>query len=179
MKSKLVILLATLSLSTCLRPALAQLTIPSDGSDGVFAPTADTIVDLSQAVTGHWDDNNTANAGKGIYDPDKWAIVFKYSSINIPGVRDTNSNVVGVAITFRNHPSRAPVVWLVRGDVTIDGLLNLNGESKFRGPDALQPGEPGPGGFRGGVEGPQGLGAGLGPGGGGEEAEYAKFYGNP
>ena len=35
---------------------------------------ASVEVDLSQAVTGAWDANNAANAGKGVYDPSKWAV---------------------------------------------------------------------------------------------------------
>jgi plastocyanin len=96
----------------------AQLSIPSDGSDGALNITANTVIDLSQAVTGTWDANNSANAGKGIFDPAKRAIVFKYSSVNINASR---------TVTFTNHPSRAPVVWLVQGTVAIAGTLSLNG----------------------------------------------------
>jgi hypothetical protein len=46
--------------------ATAALNIPSDGSDGDLVITENTVIDLSQAVTGNWDANNTANAGKGI-----------------------------------------------------------------------------------------------------------------
>src|ERR1051325_5230274 len=93
-----------------LQQANAARVIPSDGSDEAFTPTDNVVVDLSQAVTGTWDANNHENAGKGIYDPAKWAVVFKYSSVNIPA---------GKTVTFKNHPSRAPVVWLVTGDVTV------------------------------------------------------------
>ena len=68
-------------------------------------------------------------------------------------------------MTFSNHPSRAPVVWLVNGDVTVNGTLNLDGKNG----DTLDslPKEPGPGGFRGAAYAmaPVGVGAGLGPGG--------------
>ena len=65
-------------------PGHAAITIPgADGSDGALNITDDTIIDLSQAVTGVWNANNTANAGKGIYDPAKWAVVFKYSSVTV------------------------------------------------------------------------------------------------
>ena len=37
----------------------------ADGSDGVLNITADTVIDLSQAVTANWDANNSANAGQG------------------------------------------------------------------------------------------------------------------
>lgn len=152
--------------------AQAQLTIPSDGSDGVLdVPAGETrIIDLRQAISGRWDANNAAHSGQGIYDPDKWAIVFKYASVNVAGT-----------VVFANHPSRAPVVWLIKGEVTISGLVDLTGDLGGENPiDALVPAEPGPGGFRGGVLGPLGEGNGYGPGviyGG--SAQYANLYGNP
>jgi len=152
----------------------AQITIPSDGSDGALNITANTVIDLSQAVTGTWDANNSANAGKGIFDPAKRAIVFKYSSVNINASR---------TVTFTNHPSRAPVVWLVQGNVTIAGTLSLNGSGA---PNNNLLAEPGPGGFRGGANGTLGRGAGMGPGGGNPISSYvdspgahASVYGNP
>lgn len=168
MKTTLLHLVLALFASTSLLQA--QLIIPSDGSDGALSISANTVIDLSQAVTGSWDANNSANAGKGIFDPAKRAIVFKYSSVNINASR---------TVTFINHPTRAPVVWLVQGNVTIAGTLSLNG--------AVTPGnnllaEPGPGGFRGGASGSLGTGAGLGVGGantGNSLASYASVYGNP
>lgn len=165
-------------LNTCLLTALlasalsAQtINVPSDGSDGVFAPTSDITVDLSLAVTGNWDANNAANAGVGIYDPDEWAVVFKYSSVNIPD---------GVTVTFQNHPSGAPVMWLVEGNVVIDGEVNLRGsDGSTNAISSLSPTEAGPGGFRGGAFGPEGLGAGYGPGGVNGDGEYRSTYGNP
>ncbi len=146
-----------------LAPCLcAQITIPgADGSDGALNITVSTNIDLSRAVTGVWDANNAANAGKGIYDPAKWAVVFKYSSVNI---------AVGATVTFSNHPSRAPVVWLVSGNVTIAGVVNLDGAAGGFGTASLPDG--GPGGFRGGARSQNGLGAssGFGPGGGAESA---------
>jgi len=135
-------------------------------------------IDLSQAVTGAWDLDNTANAGKGVYDGEKWAVVFKYSSVIIPA---------GVTVTFKNHPANPPVVWLVDGNVTISGVVNLNGQNSSEASTRLIPG--GPGGFRGG----SGMTncAGLGPGGAsavdGGVGNYAsdpsgnlgKKYGNP
>jgi hypothetical protein len=158
----------------------AALSIPSDGSDGVFAPATSVEIDLSQATTGAWDASNAATPGKGRYDASKWAVVFKYSSVNIP---------VGVTVTFKNHPSYAPVVWLVSGGVNIAGTVNLRGQS-ISTVDAvanLTPGEPGPGGFRGGPTGPSGPGSAHGIGGGqrdfgsdgGERGRYAMAYGNP
>ena len=134
----------------------AQLAIPSDGSDGALIISNNTVIDLSQAVTGNWTNNNTANAGKGIYDPAKWAVVFKYSSVVI-------SN--GATLTFSNHPTHAPVVWLVGNDVTINGTLSLDGQNGNA--DLVNLSEPGPGGFRGGAEYSTGLSrsGGFGPGG--------------
>ena len=166
-------LLTTLVLFGGISTAFAQLIIPSDGSDGTFSPAANIEVDLSQAVTGTWSDDNTANTGKGIYDATKWAIVFKYASINVP---------VGVTVTFKNHPSHAPVVWLVQGGVDIAGTVSVNGKAGDTGPAGATPAEPGPGGFRGGVFGPAGYGAGHGPGGGTSNAgngTYNTDYGNP
>ncbi len=136
----------------------AAIIVPgANGSDGALNITTDTVIDLSQAVTGLWDADNTANAGRGVYDPAKWAIVFKYSSVTVAATK---------TLTFTNHPSRAPVVWLVSGNVTINGTVSLDGQTA-----ALPPrlSEPGPGGFRGG-SGYYGAGvaesAGLGVGGG-------------
>jgi plastocyanin len=166
-------LITTLVLLGGASSAFADLIIPSDGSDGALAPAASIEIDLSQAVTGTWSDNNGANAGKGIYDATKWAIVFKYSSVNIPA---------GVTVTFKNHPSYAPVIWLVQGSVTIAGTVSVNGKQGSTGPAGATPVEPGPGGFRGGAFGPAGFGAGLGPGGGwnnGVAGAYSTVYGNP
>lgn len=135
----------------------AAINIPSDGSDGALVITHNTVIDLSQAVTGNWNDNNGANAGLGIYDSNKWAVVFKYSSITIDS---------GATVTFKNHPSRAPVVWLVQGDAEINGTVNLSGEDGKLSPWLA---EPGPGGFRSGMrwyhDSVRGS-AGFGPGGG-------------
>ena len=151
----------------------AAITIPgADGSDGVLNITANTVIDLSQAVTGVWDANNTANAGKGIYDPSKWAVVFKYSSVTVNA---------GVTVTFKNHASRAPVVWLVSGNVTISGTVVLDGAIGTASPGLA---EPGPGGFRGGMgiyaanlTGSAGLGVGGGGMPGGNDG-YAGSYGS-
>jgi hypothetical protein len=124
-------------------PAHAAITVPgANGSDGPLNITTTTAIDLSQAPTGVWD-SNSPTPGKGIYDPEKWAVVFHYSSVNI---------AAGATVTFTSNASRAPVVWLVNGDVTILGAVSVSGNSFT----------PGPGGFRGAGNG----GAGHGPGGG-------------
>lgn len=156
---------------TALVPTLeAQIDIPSDGSDGALNISSDTVIDLSQAVTGSWDADNSSNAGKGIYDPSKWAVVFKYSSVNIAS---------NATVTFKNHPTHAPVVWLVSGDVSISGTLNLDGRN-YTGDSTIP--EPGPGGFRGGARGLSGTGLssgpGFGPGGFWRDNGYRLDYGN-
>lgn len=120
------------------RASVSAITIPSDGSDGAFTPAADVVVDLSLAETGDWD---TPGNGNGVYDPAQWAVVFKYSSVDIPA---------GVTVTFTNHPSRAPVIWLVEGAVSISGTVALNGQTGHAGNVLRTFSEPGPGGFRGG-----------------------------
>ncbi|MCP5527996.1 MAG: hypothetical protein H7A47_14485 [Verrucomicrobiales bacterium] len=148
--------------------ASAALNIPSDGSDGALVISSDTEIDLGLAATGNWDADNTANAGNGIYDPEKWAVVFKYSSVTVNE---------GATVTFRNHPSRGPVVWLVSGDVVINGAVNLDGQDPVD-PPALA--EPGPGGFRGGsgntAPGAEEA-AGFGPGGAGRRVgDHYGYY---
>ncbi len=118
--------------------AIADINVPgANGTDGVLNITANTVIDLSLAPDGTWDQDNSANASKGVFDPEKWAVVFKYSSVNIAN---------GATVTFKNHASRAPVVWLVSGDVTIAGAVSLDGQSAIGSPNLS---EPGPGGFRG------------------------------
>lgn len=97
--------------------------------------------------------------GRGVYDAAKWAVVFHYTSVNIPSSK---------TVKFTNHPSGAPVVWLVSGDVLISGTVNLDGEANGT---YSRLSIPGPGGFRGGL--PAGFllstnpaGSGFGPGGG-------------
>ena len=143
-------------------PARADIVVPgADGSDGAFNPTdPNTVIDLSLAPTGTWNGTNQS-PGHGVYDPDKWAVVFRYSSVNIPS---------NVTVTFVNHPSRAPVVWLVSGNVTIIGVISLNGQNGHPNGVGYYRSEPGPGGFRGGrgwiVGGGDGASsAGFGPGG--------------
>ena len=120
------------------RGAMGQIVVPgADGSDGVFNPTGNVVVNLALAPTGVWDGPN-AQPGQGVYDPQKWAVVFRYSSINIPA---------GVTVSFSNHPAFAPVVWLVSGNVTINGTISLNGQNGSTSPNVLP--VPGPGGFHG------------------------------
>jgi hypothetical protein len=120
--------------------APAAINIPTDGSDGVFHATGAVQIDLGLASTAKWDEASTS-PGKGIYDPEKWAVMFKYQSVMV----DADSTV-----TFKNHPSGAPVVWLVNDDVSITGSVVLNGQDAHPTNSRFFS-EPGPGGFRGGV----------------------------
>lgn len=129
----------TFAFLACQGAVQADIIIPgANGTDGALNITADTVIDLSQAPTGTWDQDNSANAGKGVYDPEKWAVVFKYTDVTVEA---------GKTVTFINHPSRAPVVWLVSGNVSIAGTVSLNGQNSVNPPLLA---EPGPGGFRGG-----------------------------
>lgn len=151
-------------------PALGQITVPgADGSDGAFNPVSNSTVNLALAPTGTWNGTN-ASPGSGVYDPDKWAVVFRYSSVNIAS---------GRTVAFSNHPSGAPMVWLVSGAVTINGTVSL---STTASQSELGFGLGGPGGFRGG--GPTIGTRGLGPGGGNNVGQFGSYgtggstYGN-
>jgi hypothetical protein len=147
-------------LGLCLAAAHADIVVPgADGSDGAFNPTSNYEVDLSLAPDGTWNGTNQSPT-HGVYDPEKWAVVFRYASVNIPS---------NVTVTFKNHPSRAPVVWLVTGNATIAGIVNLDG--KCDGTMAIQ--EAGPGGFRGG----RGHGGAANPGSGGFGPGGGRFVG--
>ena len=148
MKKLLQLTIATTCLLAC--AALSAITIPgADGSDGALHVTeADCVngvyvINLARAATKAWDAKPEI-AGNGVYDPDKWAVVFKYSSVTIDE---------GCTVRFTNHPANPPVYWLVKGDVTINGILCLDGG---RGQDYYDTGmakcaTPGPGGFAGGL----------------------------
>lgn len=129
----------------------------SDGSDGAFNPASSVEVDLGLAIPG--DAITMPGAGNGVYDAARWVVCFKYTTITVPA---------GVTITFKNHTSGAPVVWLATGDIHISGSVRLDGAG---GTFSSQPpsfAQPGPGGFEGGVRGTGAsntAGTGFGPGG--------------
>jgi hypothetical protein len=118
--------------------AHAQFNVPSDGSDGAFNPTQNITIDLGTAKTATWDTPADYNL-QGVYDPEQWIVVYKFTSVNIPS---------NVTVTFKNHPKNPPVVWLVQGNVAINGKLRLDGVAQ--GQFASAPPQGGPGGFRGG-----------------------------
>lgn len=152
-------------------PVLASasfaLNVGSDGGSGALTAT-NTPIDLSLATTGDLSDPGRPN---GTFDPVRWAVIFKYASVTVPN---------GIQVTFKNHPSGAPVVWLVQNDVTLvgTGQILLNGQPENTN-QLNSPG--GPGGFSGGRGDQTGKTAGgLGPGGGarGAGGSYATLGGN-
>jgi len=165
MRTKL--LLATMNTLGALAGAAgAQISVGSDGSDGAFAFVGDAgdpnvmTIDLGLAATSPWTTPSPV-AGRGVYDSDAWAVVFKYTNVTVP---------TGKTVRFTNHPTRAPVVWLSQGDVIIDGEIDLDGADGHAWNATPTWAEPGPGGFRGGLGRPAGAQqkqtAGFGPGGG-------------
>lgn len=153
----------------------AQITFPNAGTDGALNLTGtytDYSINLSEATEGPgitWDQSNAARAGKGIYDKDKKAVVFKYTSVTLSA---STSNIY-----FQNHRTRCPVVWLVSGNVTINGDLSLNGQAISYTTSQVEA-EPGPGGFRGGIQGGNAAGLGIGGGNNDVNATHASTYGN-
>lgn len=138
--------------------AIIPLT-PAEFTDGPFVfvpntPGSTTMtIPLADAVTGNWRTTSglraSDNRAVGVYDPEIWAVVFKFTSMHLVSDR---------FVKFTNHPSGAPVVFLVDGNVTLDGgnSMDVSGDSVT----------PGPGGFYGGwAQGPF-QSHGRGPGGG-------------
>ncbi|MCY2959244.1 MAG: hypothetical protein NTY35_03685 [Planctomycetota bacterium] len=159
------------------RAASAQIVTGSDGSDGAFTFVQDTgpgaaantmTIDLSLAASGvdgqgqpiTWQTPSPV-AGRGVYDPFAWAVVFKYASVDVPA---------GKTVRFLNHGSRAPVVWLSQASIVVRGTIDVSA-ALVPNPSTSWP-EPGPGGFRG--SGPPIASAvpGFGPGGGGAISSY-------
>jgi plastocyanin len=166
MKLKTKLAALALAFTAVVLPLQAQINITNaDGSDGQLIVNSSTNIDLSQAGTGSWT-TTSAKPGFGTYDPSQWAVVFKYSNVVISA---------GTTVTFSNNATRAPVVWLVNGNVTINGELNLDGQASTG--DTVNLTMPGPGGFRGGGY-TFGNGSGFGPGGSANNGVYSGSYGN-
>ena len=79
--------------------------------------------------------------------------IYHYTTVNIP----TN-----VTVTFIPNANNTPVVWLVRSNCVITGMVDISGRDSTGGAGALG----GPGGYRGGSSGNLVASAGDGPGGG-------------
>ena len=83
--------------------------------------------------------------------------IYQYTSVNIPS---------GVTVTFTPNANNTPVVWLVQGNVVINGTVDVSGQSVNGAPCCImQSGAGGPGGWSGG-NGGSSPGSGQGPGGG-------------
>ncbi len=144
------------------RAASAQIVSGSDGSDGAFTFVPDTpggstmTIDLALAASGldgqgqpiTWQTPSPV-AGRGVYDPFAWAVVFKYTSVIVPS---------GKTVQFANRGGRPPVVWLASDSVFISGTVSLDGETSSVQPQTWL--EPGPGGFRAGLRSAKGFGIG-------------------
>jgi hypothetical protein len=151
----------SLGLALVATTARADIDVPTDGSDGVLDITTNTTIDLGVATTGTWSDASshaTGAAGHGIYDPAKWAVVFKYQSVKIH---------TGATLTFKNRAGNPPVVWLVAEDVVTSGTIDISGQTAHSAGLRYFT-EPGPGGFRGGLGNSYASqwSGGMGPGGG-------------
>lgn len=124
-------------------PGLGEAQTFSSGSTGADGPFNPTCAPTPCTVTRALPPNG----------------VFNFTTINVP---------TGVTVRFTRNGANTPVILLATGNVTIDGALDVSGES---GTAFGRPGRGGPGGFEGGA-GADGLttvlaGFGLGPGSGG------------
>lgn len=115
---------------------------PDDPATRTVDERCTFFVSLSKAISAAGTTWRTPGNGDGVYDARQWAVVYKFTTIEVP------ANVV---IRFKNHPSGAPVVWLAQGLVEIRGELNLDGESWHVVSSWPSFSEPGPGGFAGGA----------------------------
>ena len=118
---------------------LAQIDTGSDGTDGVFNPTAaSTVINMADHPNG----------------------VYQYTFVNIPA---------NVTVTFTPNANNTPVVWLVEGNVVINGTVSVSGQSGVY--NLGTGGRGGAGDWHGGNGGNPLRSAGQGPGGGAVFAE--------
>lgn len=101
--------------------------------------------------------------------------VFNFTTINVPS---------GVLVTFNKNSANTPVTFLASGDVTIAGVISVNGTNGQTRVGAISPpgGIGGPGGFNGGEGAITGTtvitgSGGKGPGGGSPGAQQAPTHG--
>lgn len=134
--------------------ANGQINSQSDGSDQALtvAPNQNKVIDLNLAITGNG--LTTPGQGNGVYDPVRWAVVFKWTSVDIGA---------GATVTFINNKSNAPVIWLCQGSATINGTIDIRGNDATN--TSLRAAG-GPGGFAGGLSDTWGANPGQGYGGG-------------
>jgi len=105
--------------------------------------------------------NSGSNGSDGAFNPTTNIVInmadhpngiYQFTTVSIP----TN-----VTVTFMPNANSSPVIWLVQGDCTINGTVDVSGQIQTNGTGGLG----GPGGFRGGNGGNNPT-AGIGPGGG-------------
>lgn len=150
-------------------PTLAPaqtFTSGSTGDNGPFPPAA--VPDGTTAIT------LDLNTGTVTFLPSGAAVMLPMTPAG--GFQDgilhftTVDLPQGVTLTFVRNALNTPVTMLTQGDVTIAGIINLNGENGGNANNG-RGGLGGPGGFRGGngqtLQSTPAAGAGLGPGGGG------------
>lgn len=95
--------------------------------------------------------------------------ILNYTTVNIPA---------GVTVSFQRNASNTPVTMLATGNVSISGIINVNGQNAITaagaGPGPIPGGLGGPGGFDGGQSGSLSAGTGqngtVGRGSGGGQA---------
>ncbi|MCY2959977.1 MAG: hypothetical protein NTY35_07400, partial [Planctomycetota bacterium] len=128
-------------------------------------------IDLSLATTGTW--TVPFPDGRAVYDPQEWVVVLYYEDLIVPA---------GKTVRFRNHGSRAPVAMLATNSLTIEGTIDVSGESGDSANGPPRYAEPGPGGFRGarGTLFPTAndTSSGFGPGGGLRNTAAGSWMGN-
>jgi len=167
-RSSFVLMVGIVTVTVVASTSRAGFTSGSDGSDGAldcawlakdasfdcaancFADQpCEFVVDLSAALSDPgtmWKtpggDIDGDGFGDGVYDGGQWAVVYKFTTIDIPA---------NVHVKFKNHRSGAPVVWLAQGEVDIFGHVDLDGEDAHAVQTWPSFSEPGPGGFAGGA----------------------------
>lgn len=83
----------------------------TDASDGDFIRGEGThVLDMSLAATGTWDMPSPV-PGRGVYDPIRWVVVYKFNNINLSAPYWARSTM-----TFLPHPSGCPVMVLAQGN---------------------------------------------------------------
>ena len=68
--------------------------------------------------------------------------VWNYTTIDVPA---------GITVYFQHNAANTPVRWLASGNVTINGILNLNGDDGSNNPNPGNEAKGGPGGYAGGL----------------------------
>ena len=96
-------------------PALA-LNVFSDGSDRdlTLTGTGNYPIDLGAAVTGDW--YTTNGNGAGVYDPSKWAVVFKYTS-NQRAIKRARDDIKAHLLALKLFKENTRVIFRAQGRI--------------------------------------------------------------